>query len=352
MPKLLFFTRGRGRGHAIPDIELARELVRIRPDLHLQFASYAMGVTTLRAAGFSVIDMQLSDEAGYLESIVAAIRTISNERPGLVVSHEEFAALPVAKSFSLPTILIVDFFSPVQTLWSESSQYADEVLFIERRGIFPEPPWLRGRIRYVGPLVRPLAVTRNDRLRMRAELDLPVDAKVVSVIPGSWATEERAPVFELVIPAFRGLPYGRKKLIWVAGRDIEKLAARTGGVEDITLIGEFSPIEKLMVASDLVVTKGNRGTTIELASLGVPAVSLSFGLNVIDEMITWRIPTNTALNARGVDAECLRDAIHGAMAADDSIAYLPSAEYAPGGAMRAAAELATIIHERSIGDRP
>jgi hypothetical protein len=54
--------------------------------------------------------------------------------------------------------------------------------------------------------VRCLAATRADRNGARAALALESDERVVSVIPGAWATEERAPIFDLVVPAFQGLP--------------------------------------------------------------------------------------------------------------------------------------------------
>jgi hypothetical protein len=91
----------------------------------------------------------------------------------------------------------------------------------------------------------------------------------VSVIPGAWATEQRAPIVDLVIPAFQGLADEDKKLIWIAGRDHEALSGRLAEQPGVMVMKECSPIEKLMVASDLVVTKANRGTTIDLASLGV-----------------------------------------------------------------------------------
>jgi UDP-N-acetylglucosamine:LPS N-acetylglucosamine transferase len=340
MPKVLFFSRGRGRGHAIPDISIARELVGLAPDLGLAFVSYSTGAETLVEAGHQVVDLQLPDEAPFLELSVRATRVIAAERPDLVVSHEEFAALPAAKAFGLPTILVVDFF-PSRDVWQESLRYADHILFIERRGIFAEPVEVRGRVSYVGPVVRPLAVTREDRASCRRELGLPEDAKVLSVIPGAWATEQRSPVFDLLVPAFRALPFPRRRLVWIAGRDQEELSRRLAGSDEISVVPSCSPIEKLMVASDLCITKANRGTTIDLARLGVPSVSLSHGRNPIDEAIIPRIPSNIALDARGIDAGFLAHVLQSILLAlQQGQGFVAATDYGKDGAAAVAAHIA------------
>jgi hypothetical protein len=40
---VLFFARGRGRGHAVPDTAIVDELLQLSPDLNVCFASYATG---------------------------------------------------------------------------------------------------------------------------------------------------------------------------------------------------------------------------------------------------------------------------------------------------------------------
>jgi hypothetical protein len=62
----------------------------------------------------------------------------------------------------------------------ESLRYADEILFIERRGIFPEPPGVQGKVKYVGPIIRSMAVTRADRDRCRKDLGFTKTAKIIT----------------------------------------------------------------------------------------------------------------------------------------------------------------------------
>jgi len=56
----------------------------------------------------------------------------------------------------------------------------------------------------------------------------------------------------------------------------------------------------------VVITKGNRGTIMDAASLGVPSISLSYGQNPIDEILVAGIKSNHALNAKAMDAQILR----------------------------------------------
>ena len=67
-----------------------------------------------------------------------------------------------------------------------------------------------------------------------------------------------------------------------------------------------------MVASDLAITKGNRGSIMDLASLGIPSISISSVLNPIDEALVARVRSNLALNVNAVDsrflARCIEDA--------------------------------------------
>ncbi len=343
---MLFFSRGRGRGHAVPDAAIAAELRRIEPDLRLQFVSYGTGAATLAESGHEVVDLGLPEDAPFLESLTAIVPRLLEKPLDVVVAHEEFAVPPVARALGLPNCFIVDFFGPEKTIFMEALQYADEVLFIEQRGSFPQPSFLKGKVCHVGPVVRPMASGREDRVRAREALALPTPARVISVIPGSWATEKRAPALDLLAAAFARLPGPNKHLVWIAGHDHELLRERFRTAADVLVLRSFSPIEDVMVASDLVITKGNRGTTIEAASLGVPSVSLCYGINPIDEAILPRIRTNLALDARSLDAEFLAETIHDRLGTPPPP---PAPEYRVGGAARAAHALARFVRERAAG---
>ena len=60
-----------------------------------------------------------------------------------------------------------------------------------------------------------------------------------------------------------------------------------------------------MVASDLAITKGNRNIVLELATLGVPSITISHGLNRIDDIRTLCIETNATIRASEIDSPTL-----------------------------------------------
>jgi lipid A disaccharide synthetase len=183
--------------------------------------------------------------------------------------------------------------------------YADDIIFIDKQGIFDEPAALNGRVRYVGPIVRKFQYTRFDRERARYELGLPGDSTIVLVLPGQWFSEEKAPIFDLVMSAYRSIQLETKYLVWFAGEDYETLLERVRPTADVNIQKCDWQIDRWMVACDIAITKSTRKTAIELESLGMPSISLSYGLNVIDDMRVSRILTNTHIYVRETTPESL-----------------------------------------------
>lgn len=206
----------------------------------------------------------------------------------------------------VPCILLTDWFPAPQQTAGEAVASADAVVFLGEAGIFPPPAPLRHAPVYVGPVVRPMRYTRDDRPKARRELGLPESALVVAVIPGAWATEERAPIAGTVLPAFQQLAAPEKFLLWLTQTDHDRLVRQAGGHANIRVLRECAAVEQIMVASDVVITKGNRGTILDAASLGVPSLSLSFALNPVDETLVARIRSNRAFHAKATDATMLR----------------------------------------------
>ena len=310
---VLFFSRGRGRGHAIPDMAIVEELGKLRDDVDLRFVSYATGADTLSERGHNVIDLNLPERNPVLETMVRAAKIIGGLGPQLVVSHEEFGALPAAKIFDLPTVMITDWFVEPEKFSMQTLQHADEIVFIDKPGIFEEPPCVEGRVQYVGPVLRPFEYSRADRERARRELDLPDDAVVISVLPGNWATEAREPVYNLVMPAFHQLEAPKKHLIWIAGADHEMLSEKTKDIPGVLIKQNDWQMDRLMVASDLAITKTNRKTSMELSVLGIPSISLSDGSNRINVQRLEHIPTNSGLVVKEIDSKGLRLAIEASL---------------------------------------
>jgi UDP-N-acetylglucosamine:LPS N-acetylglucosamine transferase len=322
------------------------ELARLRDDFELRFVSYGAGALALAAHQRPLIDLDMPDANPLWTTVLRAGQLIRQMQPNLVVSHEEFAVLPVAKIFGLPAIFITEWFSDPDHLAMQSLAYADEVIVIEESGIFDEPPCVEGKVSYVGPVLRSFSYSKADRNRARGELGFDQEATIILVMPGGWATEEREPIYDTVMPVFDALKIPRKLLVWIAGADYELLTRRLAKRADVIVKERDWQIDRLMVASDLAITKGKRGTLRELYSLGIPSISISHGLNPFDDVLIERFHTNTALDARTLThkmlatsiLEALRDGV-GTRASKERSSAQPNSN----GAVLAAQRLADAI---------
>jgi UDP-N-acetylglucosamine:LPS N-acetylglucosamine transferase len=200
-----------------------------------------------------------------------------------VISHEEYATAPAARVFGIPVLFITDYFLPPHRIWMQSLAYADRIIVIDEPGHFNPPSFLRERIVYSGLFVRRVMYDRTYRASARTRMGIPYDASVIMVLPGSWFTETRAPIFELVRNAFERIPAVSKLLIWIAGGDYAELATKTLGLSDIRVQRSGGDVDLWMALCDLAITKGTRKTSPELGALGTPFIILSPCLNPIDD---------------------------------------------------------------------
>ncbi len=346
---ILFFSRGKGRGHAIPDAAIARELLGLEPNLDVEFVSYGVGAVTLRELGWRVIDLELPENNPLWDTVVRVTAVLREHRTSLVISHEEFSAVAVSKAFGLPAVFLTDWFVNEDYVYMQALKYADEVVFLDEPGYFDEPSYLHGRICYVGTVFRPLDFQQGDRLRVRSQLGLSADSTVILVAPGGaeMHTEARSSAFGLVFDAFKLLDVKAKHLLWVAGDcDYSSLSERTRGCEDVSVIKPHLDFTPTMVASDLVITKGNRTPLLECEVLGIPSISVSFGRDPIDDYRIGRIPTNIALRARELNGNVLKDYIVRALARAPDFTRAPEDQLSKG---RVAAAQRLRAHARAAG---
>jgi len=266
-------------------MEIGRQLP---PEWNIVYASYGTGYRTFQQAGVPCIDMGLPDANSTADTTVLAGRITGHVNPDVVIAHEEFAALPAAKIFGKPTVMITDFFTSPEMYSMATLKHADCILFPGIRGVFDEPATAAGRVTYVKPVLRSFAFRRRDRAKAREELGLPRDACVIAVLPGSW-TEEMAPIREQVERSFAALRPVPKHLVW----------------QDP---GTYDPQpDRLMVAADLAITKCNRITVYELASLGIRTLSIRHGGNPADERAIAGLPCNR--NISRLTPRVLREAL-------------------------------------------
>jgi UDP-N-acetylglucosamine:LPS N-acetylglucosamine transferase len=305
---VLFFSRGQGRGHAVPDVAVVEDLMHTDPNCRVLFVSYSTGAATIRELGHTVIDLELPERNPIWETVVRVTRLIFDKRPLLVVAHEELCAMPAAKIYNIPTVFITDWLPGSEDI--ECLSYADDIICIDDPGYFDVSPSLVGKIHYVGQVFRPWDRIPLEKSSARSELGISSDSLVILVIPGGSEIEheDRSPICDLVVSAHDRLEAPTKCLIWIAdGRDYELLSERTKHRRDIMIQRPDPGVYVKMMACDLGITKGNRETSFELAALGIPSISLSFGKNPIDDYRVAHIPTNRAVRARGIDSVQLKE---------------------------------------------
>ena len=310
---ILFFSRGRGHGHAIPDITIAAALLESRPDTEIRFVSYATGAETLRGGGWDVIDIDLPENNAFLPTLYKAQSLIACLKPALVISHEEFAALPAAKICGVRSVFFSAWLPPPGNINADCLADATEVILLGQPGIFPPSHPNMPRPQCVGDIHRKLEYSREDRSRARKELEIAENTKVIMVASGGWATEARAPIADVVLGAFRALPDSPKLLLWFAGSDREQIQKMVGDSPDIRVYDFCKPIERWMVSSDVLISKGTRGLTQDAARLGLPSISLSHGLNPMDDFLVRLISSNLFLSGKAVNPEILKNYIETTM---------------------------------------
>jgi len=157
------------------------------------------------------------------------------------------------------------------------------------------------------------------------------------VQPGAW-TETRVPFADLMMSAWRKLNRGSKRLLWLGGRDFDALSAQFAGEPDLLLLRDDWQIDRLMAASDVLITKANRLTVYEAAALGLPSISVSTSANWPDDMAVARVDSNEALKLDLLTAETFAAAIERAAATNPVPATAVS-----GGVARAAERIARYV---------
>ncbi len=305
--RIMFISRGCGWGHAVPDIVIISTLLGLRPNFRVEPVSYSDGAMAYREYGLAVTDLLVQRHCSILDMIIACTRIIDKHRPHLIVAHEEYPAVVAAKAFGVPCLFLTDFFMDPSSIAMQSLQYASEVIYLGDKGLFTEPPSLRGRVHYVGRVVRPSRPIRPSRSLVRKKLGIPRSATVVLSQPGSWS-EAQHPIADILASAWLSIPSPRH-LVLIAGADYNKISRLFSKQPDVSVKSHTNNLFDYMLASDVLITKGSRQTVYEAASMGLPSISVSAGLNWPDDVVMCNTPSNLPLSTDGLTPEALADAI-------------------------------------------
>jgi UDP-N-acetylglucosamine:LPS N-acetylglucosamine transferase len=192
-------------------------------------------------------------------------------------------------------------------------KFFDEILYIGDFGTVNIPSYLVDKISPIGPIIRPLKWSKNDRELARKELSIGTDKFVISVMPGGWATEAKSPIYTLALSAFELLLDQDIQVLWMAGNDFETVRTELALYPNIQVRPYDPVIERVMVASDIAITKANRVTVQELDFLGIPSISLSDRANSVGDLLISKISSVLQLVQAELTAQQLADHIKSAM---------------------------------------
>ena len=314
-PKILYLSRGRGFSHAMNDLLILNELKNINNRLSILIASYDKGYTYFLENGFRPFNLGLK-QADEL-TLKAGLRMwsiIRKFKPDLVISDEVFIVLHITKGLKIPSILITHWFfesynkkHPV----IPAVKKANHVIFVDTPLFHTIPYYFNVHLTFVGPVIRKFEYTLKDKKRARDELDIDMEDKVILVTPGG-RHKDRNRLLEVSVEAFKELGRDNIRLILLTGELYEEYRNRFAD-EDSIIVKDFDwKMDRLMVASDLVICKGTFSTTWELAYLGVPSVSIPDINNPIDQIHVNRMDKNNLtlrIDPRRLNKSCLLENI-------------------------------------------
>ncbi len=275
--KILYFSRGRGFSHAMYDLLILEELKKINRNLSILVATYDRGYTYFVKNGFNPFNLGLNqDEELTLKAGFRMWSLIRRFKPDLVVADEVFIVLHITKALKIPSVLITHWFFEN---FSEKHpmipvvKKAKHVVFVDTPEFHTIPFDFNVHLTCVGPIIRDFKYGLKDRKKARKELGINLRDKVILVTPGG-RHKDRSKLLEVSLDAFKDLRSDNLKLILLAGELCEEYSKRCGNDERI-IVKDFEwEMDRLIVASDLVICKGTFMTTWEIAYLGVPSISI------------------------------------------------------------------------------
>lgn len=291
-PKILYLSRGRGFGHAMNDLLILKELKSINKDLSILVASYHKGYSCLMMNGFRPFNLGLKPrEELTLKASLRIWSLIRKFKPDVVVSDEVFIALHITKGLKIPSILITHWF--FETLSKKhpiipAVKKANHVIFVDTPEFHEIPYDFNVHLTFVGPVIKEFKYTLRDKMKARNELGINVKDKVILVTPGG-GHQVRRRFLEVSVEAFKELKGDNLKLIILTGELCSQYRERFID-DDRIIVKNFDwQMDRLMVASDLVICKGSFSTTWELACLGIPSISIPDTSNPIDQIHVFRM---------------------------------------------------------------
>ena len=280
MTEILFFSSPIGLGHATRDLAIINQLKigsckvfsgSSAIEFFHQNSIQAQDVYS--PPKFDVIDGKLEKSLKWLWSYYRyykrckeiSSKIISNEKPRVIISDEDFASIAIAQERKIPNIIITDILETKfisgfgGVVEKKMNKTMHEMLDKANRVIIPELGKNQNNIIRTGPIVRKIQKNR-DELR-----DI-LDFKKKTIVLCVGGTDAGIFLINQTIEAIKKIQID-VDLVLVSGPKINKKFS-----DDVRNLGFVSNLHEIIFAADLVISLAGKSTIDESIVYGTPGI--------------------------------------------------------------------------------
>ena len=280
MTEILFFSSPIGLGHATRDLAIINQLKigsckvfsgSSAIEFFHQNSIQAQDVYS--PPKFDVIDGKLEKSLKWLWSYYRyykrckeiSSKIISNEKPRVIISDEDFASIAIAQERKIPNIIITDILETKfisgfgGVVEKKMNKTMHEMLDKANRVIIPELGENQNNIIRTGPIVRKIQKNR-DELR-----DI-LDFKKKTIVLCVGGTDAGIFLINQTIEAIKKIQID-VDLVLVSGPKINKKFS-----DDVRNLGFVSNLHEIIFAADLVISLAGKSTIDESIVYGTPGI--------------------------------------------------------------------------------
>ena len=280
MTEILFFSSPIGLGHATRDLAIINQLkvgsckvFSGSSAIEFFHQNNIQAQDVYSPPRFDVKDGKLEKSLKWLWSYYRyykkckeiSSKIISNEKPKLIISDEDFASIAIAQERKIPNIVITDILETKFTsgfggvIEKKMNKTMREMLDKANRVIIPELGENQNNIIRTGPIVRKIQKNRDE---LRDILDFKKNTIVLSV----GGTDAGIFLISQAIKAIKKIQMDID-LVLVSGPKINE-----GFSDGVRNLGFVSNLHEIIFAADLVISLAGKSTIDETIVYGTPGI--------------------------------------------------------------------------------
>ena len=280
MSEILFFSSPIGLGHATRDLAIINQLkigsckvFSGSSSIEFFHQNSIQAQDVYSPPRFDVIDGKLEKSLKWLWSYYRyykrckeiSSKIISNEKPRVIISDEDFASIAIAQERKIPNIIITDILETKfisgfgGVVEKKMNKTMHEMLDKANRVIIPELGKNQNNIIRTGPIVRKIQKNR-DELR-----DI-LDFKKKTIVLCVGGTDAGIFLIKQTIEAIKKIQID-VDLVLVSGPKINKKFS-----DDVRNLGFVSNLHEIIFAADLVISLAGKSTIDESIVYGTPGI--------------------------------------------------------------------------------